>query len=93
MKVWGRLKFILKFWRFLPFILDYFLSKDIPLWKKLLPVTVIAGYIALPVDLIPEFFAIIGITDDIAVTTFILERMVKSAPQALQEKHKLIVRK
>lgn len=93
MKVWGRLKFILKFWRFLPFIFDYVLSKEVPLWKKILPVAVIAGYIALPMDLIPEVFAIIGITDDIAVTTFILERVVRAAPQILQEKHRLIERK
>lgn len=92
MKVWSRLKFILKFWRFFPFIFDYFLSKEVPLWKKVLPVALITGYIVLPFDLIPEVFAIIGITDDIAVTTFILERVVRAAPQTLQEKHKLIER-
>lgn len=93
MKVWGRLKFILKFWRSFPFILDYFLSREVPLWKKVLPVAVVAGYIALPFDLIPEIFAIIGITDDIAVTTFMLDRLVKGAPPSLKEKHKLLNRK
>lgn len=85
-----RVKFIFKFWKFIPFLKDYFLSQNVSLAKKLLPVAAFLAYIFLPFDLIPDFLAIIGFTDDIVITTFLLQQMIKMAPEELKEKYKVL---
>ncbi|MDM5209280.1 YkvA family protein [Cytobacillus kochii] len=86
-KFFKRVGFVLTFWRFIPFFFEYLVAKDIPLWKKLLPVGVSIAYILIPIDLIPDFLYIIGITDDVLFTTFILQSMVKYAPDRLKLKY------
>lgn len=85
-----RVKFIFKFWKFIPFLKDYFLSRKVSLAKKLLPVAAVAAYIFLPFDIIPDFLTIIGLTDDIVLTTFLLQQMIKMAPEELKEKYKVL---
>ncbi|MEI2663355.1 DUF1232 domain-containing protein [Rossellomorea sp. LJF3] len=46
-------------------------------------------YIWLPLDVIPDVFLLLGIVDDLAVFTFILQLMVKMAPLELQKKYEL----
>ncbi|KAA0544904.1 DUF1232 domain-containing protein [Bacillus sp. BGMRC 2118] len=89
LKLFKRLRFILKFWRFIPFLLDYFLSVEIHLKDKLLSMALIVGYFFMPLDIIPDFLSFFGIVDDIVVASFILQRIVKNAPQSLKEKHRL----
>ncbi|WP_309137599.1 DUF1232 domain-containing protein [Rossellomorea sp. SC111] len=58
--------------------------------KKGLSVGLVAFYFWLPVDLIPDMFLLLGIVDDLAVFTFILQLMVKLAPEELQKKYGLM---
>lgn len=51
----------------------------------------LVGYVAMPLDLIPDFLPFIGILDDIGIVLFILNRIVKMAPVQLQEKHNVNV--
>ncbi|GGJ90706.1 membrane protein [Lentibacillus kapialis] len=89
MKFLKRLGFLFKFHKSIPFITDFFRSTQVKRTTKFLYVVLIIGYIALPFDLIPDFLYIFGIIDDITVATFILQLMVKVAPQSLKEKHHL----
>ncbi|WP_066048149.1 YkvA family protein [Robertmurraya korlensis] len=88
-KVWKRITFVVKFWRFLPFIRDFYFARDVEVKHKAWPVVFIIGYLLLPVDVIPDVFAIFGFTDDLLITTFILQRLVKIAPPWLKEKYNL----
>ncbi|MGQ0415338.1 GntT/GntP/DsdX family permease [Bacillus sp. HC-TM] len=54
-------------------------------------VAFLVGYVAMPLDLIPDFLPFIGILDDIGIVLFILNRIVKMAPVQLQEKHNVNV--
>lgn len=90
MKFLKRIKFVFKFWKFLPFLKDYFLSKEVSAGKKLLPVAAGLLYILLPLDLVPDFLSIFGFTDDIVITSFVLQQMVKMAPESLKEKYKVL---
>ncbi|MBU8881208.1 DUF1232 domain-containing protein [Bacillus sp. FJAT-29790] len=90
MKFIKRLKFILKFWKFVPFMKEYFFSREVPMRRKLFPVLFGLAYFILPLDLIPDFITFFGVTDDIVVTSFILQQMVKMAPESLKEKYKML---
>ncbi|QVY61191.1 YkvA family protein [Cytobacillus gottheilii] len=85
-----RVKFIFKFWKFIPFLKEYFLSREVSTAKKVLPVAGVVAYILLPFDIIPDFLTIFGVTDDIVLTTFLLQQMVKMAPERLKEKYKVL---
>ncbi|KAB2332694.1 YkvA family protein [Bacillus mesophilum] len=85
-----RVKFIFKFWKFIPFLKEYFLSREVSMAKKVLPVAGAVAYILLPFDIIPDFLTIFGVTDDIVLTTFLLQQMIKMAPERLKEKYKVL---
>ncbi|PLS17699.1 hypothetical protein CVD28_10750 [Bacillus sp. M6-12] len=85
-----RVKFILKFWKFIPFLKDFFISREVQPLKKVLGVLMILTYAFFPFDLIPDFLSFIGIVDDVVIAGFILERMVALAPESLKQKHRLI---
>ncbi len=85
-----RLKFVFTFWRFIPFLLDYFRSGEVSGTKKIVGVLLLLTYVIFPFDLIPDYLLFFGVLDDIMIVTFVLERMVKMAPASLKEKHKLL---
>ncbi|WP_449354475.1 YkvA family protein [Virgibacillus natechei] len=68
---------------------DFFISNEVKLATKVLFSVLIIGYIALPFDLIPDFIMLFGILDDTAIAIFLLQLMVKVAPESLKEKHNL----
>ncbi|SDM87903.1 YkvA family protein [Sediminibacillus halophilus] len=84
-----RLKFLVNFRKSLPFLKDFFLSKQVSLATKTISIVLIIGYILFPFDIIPDFLLVFGIFDDVAVAGFILQQMVKMAPETLKEKHGL----
>ncbi|WP_404469234.1 YkvA family protein [Sutcliffiella horikoshii] len=85
-----RLKFIFTFWRFIPFLIDYFRSGEVPGAKKIAGVVLLLAYLIFPFDLIPDYLLFFGVLDDVMVVTFVLERIVKMAPASLKEKYKLL---
>jgi uncharacterized membrane protein YkvA (DUF1232 family) len=89
LKNFKRIKFILKFWKFIPFLKEFFFSKEVEVHKKALGVLFILTYAFFPFDLIPDFLSLIGVVDDVVIATFILERMIKMAPESLKHKYKL----
>jgi len=84
-----RLTFILKVWRFVPFLKDYFVSKEISAWKKGIGVLLLIGYAVFPFDLIPDFLLFFGVLDDVMVAAFIFERMIKMSPESLKKKYEI----
>lgn len=82
-----RIGFIFKINRFLPFLAEFFTSKEIPTRKKLLSVLFLVGYVIFPFDAIPDFLTFFGILDDLAVLTFVLQLIVKMSPQNLKDKY------
>lgn len=89
LKFWKRIKFVLNVRRSFPFLKDFFLSKEVAKSKKMISVILVVGYFIFPFDLIPDFFSFVGVIDDITVLTFILQQIVKMAPESLKEKYNL----
>ncbi|MBU7595559.1 YkvA family protein [Metabacillus halosaccharovorans] len=89
MKRLMRLKFIITFWRFIPFLKEFFFSKQVESHKKILGVLLILTYTFFPFDLIPDYISFLGIVDDVVLATFVLDWMIKMAPESLTEKYKL----
>jgi len=89
MKFFKRMRFVLKFWKSIPFVIEFFLAREVDTFKKVLSLLLILTYIFFPFDLIPDFVYLLGIFDDIVVTSFIIERMVKWAPETLKDKYHL----
>ncbi|MFA9558108.1 YkvA family protein [Evansella sp. AB-rgal1] len=88
-----RFLFIFKFWKFIPFLKDYFVSRNVPLRQKIIGIVLILGYIFIPFDIIPDYIPIVGIMDDALIVSFILERIVKMAPKNLKEKYDFVDKK
>ena len=89
-KVFGRLLFLSKFKRSIPFLKDYFFSSEVNTKKKTFFAIAIIGYILFPFDIIPDFLLGIGIVDDITIAVLLLQQMVKTAPISLKENHQLM---
>ncbi|MYL57164.1 DUF1232 domain-containing protein [Virgibacillus halodenitrificans] len=85
----GRITFIFKFWKFIPFLVDFYKSREVPLYQKVVGVLAVLTYFIFPFDLIPDFLLLFGLIDDVVITSFVFERLVKIAPEALKEKYEL----
>ena len=64
------------------------LARDprVPTKQKLL-LGAIAGYLAMPIDLIPDFIPVIGQLDDLGVLIFGLDLFIRTAPKDVVEEH------
>ena len=58
----------------------------VPLRQKLILVAV-AGYLVLPIDLVPDFIPVLGQLDDLAVVLLGLDLFIRSAPPDVIDEH------
>ncbi|UOQ49145.1 DUF1232 domain-containing protein [Gracilibacillus caseinilyticus] len=89
MRFFSRLKFLVKFRKSLPFLKEFFLSKEVSLLVKLASVLLMVGYIVFPFDLIPDYLLVFGVLDDVMIVGLILQQMIKMAPESLRAKYDL----
>lgn len=68
-------------------MVDFFRSKEVSFIKKVLSIGIVVVYFWLPFDLIPDVFVLFGIVDDVAVFTFVLQLIVKMAPEELKNRY------
>ena len=87
MRFWKRLTFLFKFHKSVPFLKDYFLSKEVSFLKKIAILLLIVLYIVIPFDAIPDYWLLFGLIDDVVVVTLILQLVIKMAPNSIKEKH------
>lgn len=88
-RFFNRIRFLFQFHKSIPFMKDFFTTSKVKRMTKFLFAVLIIGYIALPFDLIPDFILLFGIVDDATIAIFLLQQMVKIAPESLKEKHNL----
>jgi uncharacterized membrane protein YkvA (DUF1232 family) len=86
-----RIRLIFKIKKFFPFLIEFFTSATVPLKKKVTSLGLIIGYFLLPFDLIPDFFTLIGVVDDVGVLLIVFQHILKMAPAELKDKHDLKV--
>ena len=89
MKLLKRFKFLVNFRKSVPFLVDFFRSKDVSIVKKVTSIGLILGYFILPFDLIPDVLVFFGIVDDVAVFAFMLQLIVKLAPEKLKKRYEI----
>ncbi|MGM0854183.1 MAG: YkvA family protein [Bacillota bacterium] len=87
MRFMKRVRFLFNIRKSVPFLVDFFRSKEVSVFKKVLSIGIVAVYFWLPFDLIPDVFVLFGIVDDIAVFTFVLQLIVKMAPEELKNRY------
>lgn len=90
MRILKRIKMVFNIKKFIPFLFDFFTSKEVKLWKKAVSILFIIGYFWLPLDLIPDFLVVFGVLDDITVLMLVLQQIIKLAPPELRAKHNLL---
>lgn len=58
------------------------LLKDprVPLWIKTLPF-LLAAYLALPIDLVPDFIPVLGFLDDVAMFLLVAAAVIRFTPR------------
>ena len=82
-----RIRFLFSIRKSIPFMKDFFTSREVSGLRKILFVCLIIGYIVFPFDLIPDFFLGIGLVDDVAVALLMMQLMIKVSPPSLKEKY------
>lgn len=88
-KLWRRVKFVFNVRKSIPFLNQFFRSKEVSKEKKWTSVLLLILYLIFPWDIIPDVLVFFGIIDDLAVFTFVLQLMVKMAPESLKEQYEL----
>jgi uncharacterized membrane protein YkvA (DUF1232 family) len=89
LKFWKRVRFIAKIRKFIPFLFEFFTSKEVEWSKKCLSLLFILGYIVFPFDIIPDFLTFFGFLDDITILTIVLQQMIKMAPEQMKKKYRV----
>ncbi|UOQ84261.1 YkvA family protein [Gracilibacillus salinarum] len=89
MRFFSRLKFLFKFRKSLPFLKEFFLSKEVSMFSKTVSVLLMIGYIVFPFDLIPDYLLVFGALDDVMIVSLILQQMINMAPESLRTKYDL----
>ncbi len=84
-----RFRFLLNIRKSIPFLIEFFLLNTIAWKKKALAILFILVYFIFPFDLIPDFLGFFGFFDDLAVLTWILQKIVSLAPQHLKDKYEV----
>ena len=46
-----------------------------------------AGYLAMPIDLIPDFIPVLGQLDDAVVAAFVLRHLIRTTPREIVAEH------
>lgn len=87
LKLYRRIKFILNIRKSIPFLMEFFKSKEVKQSRKIWSAVLFVGYLLFPFDIIPDIFGLIGFVDDAAILAFILQRIVEMAPQSLRDKY------
>lgn len=59
----------------------------VPLWSKAIPVLSVL-YIFSPIDILPDFFLILGQIDDFFIISMALELFTRIAPADIVEEHR-----
>ncbi len=49
--------------------------------------TVVAAYVASPLDLVPDFIPVLGTLDDLLVLAFAVDYLLQAAPPGVVEEH------
>lgn len=88
-KMLRRFRFLFNLRKSIPFLLEFFRSRQVPGAYKLLSALLVIGYIMFPFDLIPDFFVFFGILDDLTLLAWILQTIVKWAPASLRDKYEI----
>jgi len=86
-KLIKRFRFMFKIQRFIPFLVEFFLSQEVSLSKKIISILLVGAYIMLPIDAIPDFLGIFGLVDDVTIFMLILQQIIKMAPTHLKNKY------
>ena len=89
LRFWKRVRFLFNVRKSVPFLVDFFRSRDVSFVKKGWTLGLVVIYFLLPMDAIPDVFLVLGIVDDVAVFAFILQLIVKMAPEELQKRYEL----
>ena len=55
--------------------------------RRKLALVLLGGYLAMPIDLIPDFIPVIGLLDDAALVAFVLRRLVRGGGGDLVRQH------
>ena len=61
-------------------------DRRVPLFARALPL-LLALYLAMPFDLVPDFIPVLGYVDDVAVIVLTLALMVRLTPRTVIEEH------
>ncbi|KHE72071.1 YkvA family protein [Halobacillus sp. BBL2006] len=89
LRLWRRVKFVFNIRKSIPFMIRFFQSKEVSNQKKWMSILFLFAYILFPWDIIPDFLLFFGIVDDVAIFTYIMQLMVKMAPESLKEEYRL----
>lgn len=89
LRLWRRIKFLFNIRKSVPFLIRFFKSREVSPGKKWLSVLLLIAYLLFPWDIIPDFLVFLGLVDDLAVFTYIMQWMVKVAPEDLKEEYRV----
>jgi uncharacterized membrane protein YkvA (DUF1232 family) len=87
LKFFKRLTFLFQIHKSIPFIFGFIRSKEVKVSNKVFLIIGAIAYMYFPLDIIFDYIPFLGIVDDAAVLVFLLNWMVKVAPDSLKQKY------